>query len=204
MLRMSEKQIKEIKKNKSSSLRKNVIEKRKSNEDLIINSSVKGRLRIDLDANNIVKLEIPLSPRPKERARTFMDNKLIVSAFLSSENNLKKFMGNIQTVMKTMTPESTRAYESAIGLYAIKYMNDNKIKPFECPVELNIEFIYEGNPLEYPTSQGDGDLDNLEKALLDGMNKVVYLDDKLVVKKTAIKRCDKKSKIIVEIKPYSN
>lgn len=89
--------------------------------------------------------------------------------------------------MATYTPQATRDYEDDISVHAKRNMLRNGLKPFHHTVCMEIMFVISGDPTTYPTGHRDGDLDNLEKAVLDGLNEVVWVDDKLVVQKTSLK-----------------
>jgi Holliday junction resolvase RusA-like endonuclease len=145
---------------------------------------------------------IDIEPRPKERARTFADDKSLIDAFIKAKGDTRTFMALVKTnLMRSVTPEATRVYETAISISAGHQMKQKKMEPYTCAVEFEIAFVFSGSEDYWPTAQGDGDLDNLEKALLDGLNKIVYTDDKLVVQKTSIKLCGPKSGIYFRVRP---
>lgn len=78
------------------------------------------------------------------------------------------------------TPASTSAYEQRIAKAAAKAMG--KKRPSIRPASVTLAFVLP--PLkrdcpEFATARGD--LDNYVKAALDGLNGVVYADDKQVV-----------------------
>ena len=158
-----------------------------------------------------VVITVNLAPRPKERARTFMDERVLARAFASAAGDIRRFMALVKGksrggeaeggVMRTVTPEDTRQYENAVRLVSGRAMAVAGLEPFACPVEMEIEFRHLGDPGTWPTAEGDGDLDNLEKSILDGMNRVVYLDDRLVVRKTGIKACAADEGITVTVRP---
>ncbi len=77
-------------------------------------------------------------------------------------------------------------WENLVKEEASKHFDE----PFNGPVALSLAFF-----LKRPKSRRKDnyvmttpDLDNLEKAFLDGLNEVAYLDDKQVVVKNAVKR----------------
>lgn len=72
--------------------------------------------------------------------------------------------------------------------------------PMDCPIELEIQFTFQGDPGSWPTAQRDGDLDNLAKAVLDGCNKVAFVDDRLVVGITMRKTCGAADGIYVRVR----
>jgi Holliday junction resolvase RusA-like endonuclease len=77
-------------------------------------------------------------------------------------------------------------WEDVVREEAAKFFDE----PFNGPVALMLAFF-----LKRPKSRRKEnyvvttpDLDNLEKAFLDGLNEVAYMDDKQVVVKNAVKR----------------
>jgi len=92
--------------------------------------------------------------------------------------------------VSTYTPQKTKTYEDEIRLMAKAAMASSE--PLETPVTVAI-YIRVGIPASYskqkrkdalsgvlrPTKKPD--LDNIAKCFLDGMNEIVYLDDKQVV-----------------------
>jgi Holliday junction resolvase RusA-like endonuclease len=84
------------------------------------------------------------------------------------------------------TPKKVTKWEDAVREEAEKFFDE----PFNGPVALILTFF-----LNRPKSRRKEnyvvttpDLDNLEKAFLDGLNEVAYMDDKQVVVKNAVKR----------------
>ena len=86
------------------------------------------------------------------------------------------------------------AYKQAIKLIASQAMNGNQ--PLTCPVSVRIAFVFQRPAshskkrraiIDEPHSQKP-DIDNLVKAVADGLNKVVWADDSQVVSLTAVKR----------------
>ena len=83
------------------------------------------------------------------------------------------------------TPKKVAEWENTIREEAEKYFEE----PFDCPIALTMGFY-----LNRPKSRRKDnyvttipDLDNLEKALLDGLSEVAYADDRLVVVKSSAK-----------------
>ena len=76
---------------------------------------------------------------------------------------------------RAITPQRTRAYETQVGWAARVAMQDRE--PMRGDVALVLRFKRRG--------RRRADLDNMTKAILDGINGVVYLDDKQVVRLTA-------------------
>ncbi|MCW4014175.1 MAG: RusA family crossover junction endodeoxyribonuclease [Candidatus Bathyarchaeota archaeon] len=84
------------------------------------------------------------------------------------------------------TPKKVTKWEDVVRAEALKFFDE----PFNGPVALSLVFF-----LKRPKTRRKEnfvvttpDLDNLEKAFLDGLNEVAYLDDKQVVVKNAVKR----------------
>lgn len=98
------------------------------------------------------------------------------------------------------TPEQTRKYEKLIKTETQKAMLELGLIPFQYPVEIRAIFAFKGDKKMLPTYGKVGDLSNLLKAIEDGMNDVVYLDDRLIVKAEAIKKFDEEEHIIIEVR----
>ena len=92
--------------------------------------------------------------------------------------------------VSTYTPQKTKTYEDEIRMMAKAAMGSSE--PLDTPMTVAI-YIRVGIPASYskqkrkdalsgvlrPTKKPD--LDNIAKCFLDGMNDIVYLDDKQVV-----------------------
>ncbi len=86
----------------------------------------------------------------------------------------------------SFTPKKVKVWETAVKEEAEKHFTE----PFNGPVALSLAFY-----MKRPKSRKKDnyvmttpDLDNLEKAFLDGLNDVAYGDDKQVVVKNAVKK----------------
>ncbi len=86
----------------------------------------------------------------------------------------------------SFTPKKVKAWEKVVQEEAAKHFEE----PFNGPVALSMAFF-----MKRPKSRKKDnyvmttpDLDNLEKAFLDGLNEVAYGDDKQVVVKNAVKK----------------
>lgn len=108
------------------------------------------------------------------------------------------------------TPQPTREYETEVAWQA-KIAKKHR-KPFTCAVSVDI-LIHEPIPPSWPPSQRKralareilpkkNDLDNKIKSLNDGMNGILYLDDKQVAKITAEHFYSETPKAIITVKPY--
>lgn len=153
-------------------------------------------LRFDVD--------LPDDPQPKERPRTVINMKAIIQAFIEAKGSVARFKELIKgKTSHTYTPKNTADYEDLILKHATVAMADAQLKPFDCPVKTHIHFVFKGEQDTWPTSPGDGDKDNLEKAVLDALNKVVYADDRLVVRSFTTKSCGEKPRLVVKVSPVS-
>ncbi|MBY3433429.1 RusA family crossover junction endodeoxyribonuclease [Rhizobium laguerreae] len=133
-----------------------------------------------------------------------MNTGAVVGAFIEAKGNVGKFKELLAGRMShTYTPKNTANYEDIILQHATVAMATARLKPFECPVKTHVHLVFKGDPGEWPTSPGDGDADNLEKAVLDALNKVVYVDDRLVVRSIRTKSCGDKPRLIVKVSPAS-
>jgi Holliday junction resolvase RusA-like endonuclease len=95
------------------------------------------------------------------------------------------------------TPKKVTKWEDAIRCEAEKKFPE----PFNGPVALSLAFY-----LKRPKSRRKEnfvittpDMDNLEKAVLDGLNEIAYVDDKYVVVKNSVKLYCRTGKPRVEI-----
>ena len=93
--------------------------------------------------------------------------------------------------VKTYTPKKTLDFEKQVKIYASLHMRDKK--PLECPLELRIvchryipssfskkKTIGAINKEIYPTTRPD--VDNYAKAVLDGLNGVLFKDDSQIIR----------------------
>lgn len=123
-------------------------------------------------------LEFDVDPRPKQRPRV-----------------------NTRT-KRAYTPEATRSFEKLIRDLA--KLQWGKSKPIEKPVRIDIEFRIKrpaSVPLrkrKYPSVRPD--LDNLEKALIDAIQGVCFLDDSQIVRKYSEKVYALESGISVKLR----
>jgi Holliday junction resolvase RusA-like endonuclease len=107
------------------------------------------------------------------------------------------------------TPQKTVIYENLIKQKAAEAMKNNP--PILGPVQIKIEAFFP--PLKtfskkkrssalngkiLPTKKPD--IDNIAKSALDGMNKVVYLDDTQVIDITLCKRYAETPGLIIHVK----
>lgn len=148
----------------------------------------------------VFTVELNHDPKPKERPRMVVNKDILRSSFMAARGNVGAFMEMItKKISHTYTPQATLDYEKLISAYAQAAMVGKKM--FDCPVQTDITFVLQGEEGVWPTSRLDGDADNLEKAILDALNGIVFEDDKLVVKSTREKKCGQKPCVVIRIAP---
>lgn len=84
------------------------------------------------------------------------------------------------------TPRKTREYEKLVGWCTKQTMKE----PLQGDIAMDIK-VYIKGPC--------GDLDNLEKAILDGMNGIAYNDDRQVAALAIQRLKDKKERVEIEL-----
>lgn len=141
-------------------------------------------------------MELDVVPVPKERARTVR---------IGQDDKVK-------TV--SYTPKRTKYFTAQVEKVARDVVS--QAAAMECPVRLTMEFVIAA-PKSWPkwkreaaiagiiAPTGRPDMDNLEKALLDALNGIVFEDDALVIQRGAEKlygeapgirvRCDRVAKL---------
>lgn len=144
-----------------------------------------------------VAIDLPLPPRPKESPRTVLDPKSVRDAFFAARGDVEAFLAILKR--RTFIPAESRRFMDAARIAAQAAMRGRP--PFDVPVEAAFEFRFSGDPSYWPTAAGDGDLDNLQKAVCDAMNGVVYADDRLIVRSSNVKLCSREEGIRVSIRP---
>lgn len=94
----------------------------------------------------------------------------------------------------TYTPRKTQSFEKTLKSYfkAVK-------KPLECGISLEIVFYFKKPKKPSRDYPSKGDLDNYIKAVLDGMNKIVFKDDSQVTKISASKEWGEEDLILVKV-----
>lgn len=90
------------------------------------------------------------------------------------------------------TPERTRIHEDKIALLARNALMLAGDEPFSGLVSISIWFYL-------PNRRSEPDIDNLIKAVLDGLNGVAYADDKQVIAVHAYKHFDSRPRTEIEI-----
>lgn len=94
----------------------------------------------------------------------------------------------------TYTPKRTKDYEAAVALHGLRARAVARMKPFECPVQLKLIFVEDGvlvTVREDHDASPEGrryDISNVLKSIEDGLNGVLYRDDRQVVAIEVISR----------------
>lgn len=161
----------------------------------------KGRYRVNdpafLDQAPIA-FDVPLVSHVKERPRTFPTRDAVAKAFRIAQGNVEKFLSALK--MSTYTPPATREFEKNFRAIASAKMAGRQ--PISGPVEINLIFLLPGDPNLWPTALGDGDLDNHGKAAWDGLNEIVFADDRtIVVQSSSMSFTDGDPMIRVDVRP---
>lgn len=88
------------------------------------------------------------------------------------------------------------AYLTSIRFAAQQAMKDNHLHKFAGNCAAEVKFF---KNIKNPASKRFGDLDNLLKALFDGLNNIVFLDDSQIVQLSAQKFYDVDERIDIKI-----
>ena len=85
------------------------------------------------------------------------------------------------------TPRETQEYENAVGMMVQTEMSKQGIKMFEKWACLEVHFVFEQPKAKKPFHNSKPDLDNLLKALQDGLEGVLFRNDAIVLSVNATK-----------------
>lgn len=133
-------------------------------------------------------LTLPLQPRAKQRPRVFL-----------AQSSARSDTDSDRPTMLAVTPKATRKFERGLRELLEFEMLRLGLSIFQQPVIVGIRAVFPGDGGLAPTSRAIGDLDNLEKAVLDAMNGVVYADDRLVVSKFSQKAFAEASSLTIMV-----
>lgn len=146
-----------------------------------------------------VSVSVPIAPKPKQRARTFLSKAAIVKAFTQAKGNLNAFLEMLGMIKhSSYTPDATREFEMLVGRMGAAAMRGRPA--FGGPIEVVVRFVLRGDPAYWPTAHNDPDLDNLEKAVFDALNGIVFNDDVVVVRKWTEKRCGAEPSVTLTVR----
>lgn len=115
--------------------------------------------------------------------------------------------GRPRAVNKRMiTPKKTRIFERTVSYMAKQYMRERALQILDEPIRVKLVFQYAYPKIKKEFKEGDihyyvglSDIDNLIKAMLDGLQGVCYTNDRLIVEVNAMKIYSRFSGISVSI-----
>lgn len=126
-----------------------------------------------------IRIEIPGKPFAKQRARATRQGRMY-------------------------TPKETVSFERTVAEYALA----SGVKPLEGPVKFTLIAVFEpakswskkktAELIWRPHTQKP-DLDNIEKAVLDGLNRIAFADDSQVCQHESKKMWGSEAKTIIEV-----
>ncbi len=104
----------------------------------------------------------------------------------------------IKNFVSTYTPAKTATYEREIAIKGDEQMEGRPL--LECPVRVEVEATFQmparkPKPNQLPKS----DVDNLLKIVGDGLNKIVWKDDRQIIRAEVCKLYGDKPKMIVRV-----
>jgi Holliday junction resolvase RusA-like endonuclease len=184
-------------------------------------AKAKGRkrhVRVDYAAQVepvVISIPLPYDPRPKERPRSAINYKALKDAFFQARGSVERFMAIVTGgeassspfdggrkkragIITTYTPGRTDEYEKLLKSEGGIVMMRRQV--LDVPLEADIVLTLTGDPQTWPTSALDGDGDNLQKAVLDALNGVVFTDDRLIVRKSVEKRCGETPALTITVR----
>ena len=126
---------------------------------------------------------VPL-PQPRHRARVqWFGKKAVAAVYLDEDDDIRKFKHDV-------------AFEAAKAFHAAGNYGPHEQRPLlEGPLAVTLTFVFprpkyltwKTKPMPRAWMINVPDLDNLEKSVLDALNKVVYVDDRQICKVNKIK-----------------
>lgn len=123
------------------------------------------------------------------------------AAFSIDATPIAKGRGRVGMGGRVFTPARTRKWESEVRFYAQQAMAGRK--PTDGPVSVQMCFTFQ-RPKKPKKGSTDfvtkrPDIDNLMKAVLDGVNGVIFEDDRQVCEVKASKVFDDRSRVDVSV-----
>lgn len=126
---------------------------------------------------------VPL-PQPRHRARVqWLGKKAVASVYLDEDEHIHKFKHDVR-------------FEAGKAFHAAGNYGPHEQRPLlECPVAVTLTFVFprpkyltwKKKAMPRAWMIDTPDMDNLEKSVLDSLNKVIYRDDRQVCKLDKIK-----------------
>lgn len=104
----------------------------------------------------------------------------------------------IKNFVSTYSPAKTATYERELAILGSQQMEGRP--PLECPVRVEVEAVFQmpskkPKPNQLPRS----DVDNLLKIVGDGLNQIVWKDDRQIVEANVTKVYGDKPKMIIRV-----
>lgn len=104
----------------------------------------------------------------------------------------------MKNFVSTYTPAKTLTYERELAILGDEQMEGRPV--LECPVRVEVEAVFQmpvrkPKPNQLPKS----DVDNLLKIVGDGLNKIIWKDDRQIVEAKVSKVYGDKPKMIVRV-----
>lgn len=107
-------------------------------------------------------------------------------------------------------PKKVAAFKRQLGMLAKQQMLDRGLEPYNGPLEVRMEFY---RPVQASLSKKERarrlsgahrptvkpDLSNYIKALEDGLNGIIWIDDNRIVQITAEKKYSDRPRIVIEV-----
>jgi Holliday junction resolvase RusA-like endonuclease len=164
--------------------------------------SKSGRVAVATREPAAVTFHVPIEPQTKHRARTFFPVVEVFRCWHASKGNFARFKEMVDALShRSFSTKETETFERNVASFASAAMRGRI--PFDVPVHVDIQFRLAGTEDLLPVDRSDPDLDNMEKALLDALNGVVWTDDRLVCSKSAFKACAPEAGIVVSVRALS-
>lgn len=136
----------------------------------------------------VFRADIPIEPRVKQRPR------VVYRACGGWDEGSRP-------AVVALTPKPTRLFEAELRAVCAAEMMRARMRPFAIPVVAGVRIVFAGDAARAAVSRRWGDLDNLEKAVLDALNGTVVEDDRLVVAKASQKAFGEVAGITVVVAP---
>ena len=110
-------------------------------------------------------------------------------------------------------PKKVTVFKQHLGMLAKQQMLDRGLEPFDGPLEVHMEFY---RPVQASLSQKERarrlsgvhrptvkpDLSNYIKALEDGLNGIIWIDDNRIVQIVAEKKYSDRPRIVIEVNKF--
>src|SRR3546814_19590577 len=123
----------------------------------------------DADRPDIeIRMAVPIEPRPKERARTFLRFEDVAYAFKVANGDPRRFMATLKS--RTVTTLATRRYKTQIALIPHTALHGRA--PLDPPDKIEQHFRFSGDPDTRPVSHPDPDVSHCVPAPPAALNAI--------------------------------